>query len=344
MSQETCRRVVRPGPGSALWDRNPSRSARDDSRNGLLLRSHRFAGRLSNIMRTGSRQDWFSNGPVTALMFFLRACVRWIAAASCALAVSACNAPAPDTASGAPRIVSLDYCADQYVLRFAPRADILALSPDAGKSFSYLRDEAAGLPTVRARTADILLLRPDVVVRSYGGGPNVTAFLERAGIRVVQLGYPETLADLRAETLRVGAELGAAEEARAVTAEMDRRLAALPPTGDSRRRALYLTAGGASAGPGTLMHEALTAAGLTNQRTRAGWGTISLEELALAQPDLLVGAFYHESDMNHWSAAHHPVARAALERLPSIQLDSAVVSCGGWFLLDAIEAMAKARS
>ena len=79
------------------------------------------------------------------------------------------------------RIVSLDYCADQYVLRFADREDIVALSPNAGKRFSYLRAESKGIPQVRPRTADVLALAPDLVVRSFGGGPNVTAMATSIG-------------------------------------------------------------------------------------------------------------------------------------------------------------------
>ena len=46
------------------------------------------------------------------------------------------------------RIVSLDYCADQYVLKLADEEQILAISPDAVKDFSYMREAAAGVPTV----------------------------------------------------------------------------------------------------------------------------------------------------------------------------------------------------
>ena len=67
-------------------------------------------------------------------------------------AVACGTASPPDRPEGpASRIVSLDYCADQFVLGLADRERILALSPDAVKDFSYLRAEAAGLPAVRPR-------------------------------------------------------------------------------------------------------------------------------------------------------------------------------------------------
>ena len=60
------------------------------------------------------------------------------------------STPPQEPKTGKPlRIVSLDYCADQYVLQFVPRENILAISPDGTADFSYMRETAAGIPTVR---------------------------------------------------------------------------------------------------------------------------------------------------------------------------------------------------
>ena len=53
----------------------------------------------------------------------------------------------PQATSERPmRIVSLDYCSDQYVLKLADPDQILAVSPDAEASFSFMRDAAGGVP------------------------------------------------------------------------------------------------------------------------------------------------------------------------------------------------------
>ncbi|HBJ94399.1 MAG TPA: iron ABC transporter substrate-binding protein, partial [Hyphomonadaceae bacterium] len=75
------------------------------------------------------------------------------------------------SSEGYQRIISMDYCADQYVLALAEREDILALSPDADKTFSYLRDQADGIPQIRPVAESVLAAQPDLIVRSYGGGP-----------------------------------------------------------------------------------------------------------------------------------------------------------------------------
>ena len=89
-----------------------------------------------------------------------------------AFALVACARPSPSATPGSDhplRIVSLDFCADQYVLKFADREQILAVSPDAVRGFSYMRDTAIGIPSVRPIAEDVLILKPDLIIRSYGG-------------------------------------------------------------------------------------------------------------------------------------------------------------------------------
>jgi len=270
--------------------------------------------------------------------------VRAILAAAASLSLLACT-QAGEREAGAPRrIVSLDYCADQYVLKFADREDILALSPDAEKRYSYLRAEAAGIPTVRPRTADVLVLQPDLVVRTYGGGHDIANFMEKPGVPVVQIGFPQTLAEVREEVLRAGAALGKPEKARKLVADMDKRLGALARRGLPRKTVLYMTPAGVTTGEGTLVHELFEAAGVENFQKQPGWNPLPLERLAYERPDMVAASFF-ESATNHvdnWSAARHPVAQAQLRELPVVPLEGAWTACGGWFVLDAVEALADA--
>ena len=270
--------------------------------------------------------------------------VRAILAAAASLSLLACAQPGERGAGAPRRIVSLDYCADQYVLKFADREDILALSPDAEKRYSYMRAEAAGIPTVRPRTADVLVLEPDLVVRTYGGGHDIANFMEKPGVPVVQIGFPQTLAEVREEVLRAGAALGKPEKARKLVADMDRRLDALARRGLPRKTVLYMTPAGVTTGEGTLVHELFEAAGVENFQKQPGWNPLPLERLAYERPDMVAASFF-ESATNHvdnWSAARHPVAQAQLRELPVVPLEGAWTACGGWFVLDAVEALADA--
>ena len=250
--------------------------------------------------------------------------------------------PAPRSADAAStRIVSLDFCADQFVLKLVDREQIAALSPDAEKSFSYMREHAKGLPRVRPRAEDILLLRPDVVARSYGGGPRATAFFERAGIKVVQISYADDIESVRQSMRAAARDLGVAERGEALVAEMDARLAALPNS-DSAPSVLYLTSKGAVAGAGTSIDDMLTRAGGRNFQTAPGWTSAPLERLAYDRPDMIAAGFFETADLTAdiWSPTRHPLARRRLAERPVIDIPGASTACGAWFVMDAVEALA----
>ena len=259
--------------------------------------------------------------------------------------LAACNpAEQPQRLDQPKRIISLDYCADQYVLKLAPREHILAVSPDAEKTFSYMRGYAKGLRQIRPQAEDVLVLQPDLVVRSYGGGPNVTAFVERIGTPVLQIDSAHDLDGVRNTIAAVAEWLGQQARGAAVIAEMDARLAALHALPDAPA-ALYTTPAGVTSGPGTLVHEMLRAAGLANFEQEPGWRSLPLERLAREQPDLVAAVFWGATNhYDSWSAARHPIARRQLRERPVVSLHGAWIACGGWFLLDAIEALATTGS
>ena len=171
------------------------------------------------------------------------------AAIGLTVALAACLPAPPVTAPVEPkRIVSLDYCADQYVLKLVPRARIRAVSPDAAAEFSYMRTAAAGVPQVRPSAEDVLLLKPDLVVRSYGGGPNVAALLARAGVPVLQLGYADDLPGVRRVLIDAAAGLGERAKGEGLAREFDAKVAGAGKA--SGQSALYVTPGGVTSGAG----------------------------------------------------------------------------------------------
>ncbi|MEL6859611.1 MAG: ABC transporter substrate-binding protein [Pseudomonadota bacterium] len=266
-----------------------------------------------------------------------------------ALALTACGGKAPVSASSDERpmrIVSLDFCADNYVLKLADREQILAISPDAEKDFTYMRDAATGIPTVRAIAEDVLILKPDLVVRSYGGGPNAAAFLERAGIPVLQVGWASTIAGEEVGSVshlvqNMADGLGQSARGKALVADFRKRLDALERRAPGSV-ALYMSAAGVTSGPGSMAHEMLSAAGLSNFQDGPGWRSLPLERLAYQQPDVVAASFFNTSapSRDAWSAARHPVARAQLNGPDVVFLDGAWTACGGWYVLDAVEALA----
>lgn len=274
-------------------------------------------------------------------------CAAIISLALVSGACSAADKPKLDPQARPVRIISLDYCADQYVLKLIDRERILAVSPDAGKSFSYMRKVAKGIPTVRSTAEDVLVLQPDLIVRSYGGGPNAAAFFESAGVPVITVGRAGDVDGIKALTLDMAQKLGEPQRGQAIVDDMTARLSAIQNgLRDDNRKALYLTPTGVTTGEGSLVHEMLLAAGLQNFEAKPGWRSVSLERLVYEQPDMIASAFFGEP-VNHkdaWGSMAHPIAREKLDGLPTTPLEGAWTSCGAWFLMDAIEALAVAAS
>ena len=244
----------------------------------------------------------------------------------------------PAFGQDAPRVVSLDYCADQYVLALADAEQIEAVSVQAGDAHSALRDRAEGLARVRDAAEDVLALEPDLVVRSYGGGARARAFYARLGVAVHDLGYANDFDDVRAMIRRAAQALGHPERGETLIEQMDADLAAA--ANGPRLTALYMTPSGVTAGSGTVIDSLLEAANFENAAARdgaAGWRSLPLESLIDREPDLVVTAFFDgaSAPRDSWAMARHPVFQALFERSVRIELDGADVSCSAWTLAAA---------
>jgi iron complex transport system substrate-binding protein len=265
-----------------------------------------------------------------------------LVASGCSLPNLQPQAEARITSDQPLRVVSLDYCADQFVLKLADRRHIVALSRDATRDFSYMRYQAQGLARVRPDGETILALKPDLVVRSYGGGPQTKAFLEKAGVKVHQIGWGDDFDAVRNNVRDAAKALGEFGKGEAVIAEFDRRLSQLKSA--KAISALYVTSGGVTTGAGSMIDLMMTTAGLTNFQLKPSWNPLPLERLVTERPDMIAVASFGTVSgyQNYWSAARHPIVNAQLRDLPIAKLDGSTTTCAGWFIMDAIEVLAKA--
>lgn len=234
-----------------------------------------------------------------------------------------------------PTLVSLDYCADQFVLALADPEQILALSKDATKPFSHLRDKAEGYRQVRAVAEDVIALQPDMVVRSWGGDARALAFYARFGIETAQLGYATDIEATADITRELAAAFGQAERG-------DALIAAMPPAaGAVDLTSLYVTPGGVTAGRGTMVDSLMQRAGIKNAVDGLGWQSLPLEKLVLNPPGLVLTAFFgFDTDTSdQWSAARHPALKQVLNGADVFALDESRLTCPAWFMADEAAAL-----
>jgi iron complex transport system substrate-binding protein len=238
-------------------------------------------------------------------------------------------------------VISLDQCADQYVLALSPRSAIVGLSKRATNPDSYLRRAATGLPQRRATIESVLAARPQVAVRYWGGDARLTAEMERRGVTVVTIADADDFAGVRGDIRRIAAALGAPAAGEALIARMDAKLSGA--AGAGRGRGLYyVTSGGDTAGPGTLMDAMIRAAGFRNLATRAGYGPISLERLVIAPPSLIATGFYDQNlaAYERWSVGREAPLRRLIAGHGTVALPGAILTCPAWFVADGVVALA----
>jgi iron complex transport system substrate-binding protein len=248
---------------------------------------------------------------------------------------------APSMAQAQPRrIVSLDYCADQFVLALADREQIAALSRGSRRDDSYFRDQARGIRQTRGTLEEVLALRPDLVVRNWGGPWDADQIYARFGVPVLQVGDTPSFAAAREDLVDAASTLGQRERGTALAVELDVRLARLAANAPRERPpAMYLSAGGAVAGEGTLMDAVLHAAGARNVWPEASWTLLPLERMVETPPALIVLGFFDHgrTRMNAWTPGRHPVVQRMLSRTRSVRLPADTVSCEAWYVVDAAE-------
>lgn len=233
------------------------------------------------------------------------------------------------TAAPPRRIVSLNLCADQYLLALADPGQIAALT-------QYARDPAmsAGaaaarrLPQGRGTAEEVVALEPDLVLASPKRRAATRTAIAGRHYRTLNLSpatdYPAIVARVR----EVAAAVGHPDRGEALIRRMDAALARLPAPRPHGLAAYYQRRGYVS-GTGTLIDDLMKRVSLTNLAGRLGRTAVSqlsLEQLVAARPDYLLvesdgqGATDQGSEM-----LHHPI----LAGIPRLRLPQAWTVCGG---------------
>lgn len=237
------------------------------------------------------------------------------------------EAPAPTRPQ---RIVSLNLCADQYLLALADPGQIAALTQFArDPDMSAGADAARAIRTSRGSAEEVIALAPDLVIASPGGRRRGTlAALAGQHYPTLELPSAESYPEIVAQIRTVAAAVGHADRGEALIRGMDAALAGLKRTGHGQVAAYYQRRGYLT-GTGTLIDDLMTRVGLVNLAARIErpvLSQLSLEELIAAQPDyLIVESATRQVTDQGTEMLHHPVLRD----IPRLELPQAWTVCGG---------------
>ncbi len=239
-----------------------------------------------------------------------------------------------------PRVVSLDMCADQYVLGLVPRSSVAGLSMRARLPESFYRDRAKGLRRVPAKSEAVLALAPDIVVRTWGGDRKLLDRLAKSGIKVITINDLQNLDQAEGELLRVGAELGLSQAAQAEAQRFRAAMNAVRPMGLGRS-VLYYTPGGYTAGPDTFTGDLLTRLSFRMESQTKGFYFLSPEVLLSMKPEVFALGFYEDAYAMRRVPGRHPLVRKAIETTPHFTVPATAVACSAWHAAYDLQALSQ---
>jgi len=191
-----------------------------------------------------------------------------------------------------PRVVSLNLCADAYLMAFAKPEQILGLTQQSSDpTLSAFVEEASNFPVSGGRMANILEQQPDIIIiNNYSAPPN-KALMDRLGIKIVKLDAANSYQSARTEILQLGKAIHRLEAAKAYLAELDKELedarhtelTYMPSIINYQRRGIVV-------GETHILDDIIQLAGAQNLGRDTGRtiGPMSLENLIRLQPDYVL--------------------------------------------------------
>lgn len=275
------------------------------------------------------------------------AATRLAAASVAGLFAAGAPATADPIAAEVPRrVVSMNLCADELVLRLVPERVVsvtwLAQDPAA----STVADLAASKVANHGQAEEVVALAPDLVVAGRYTTHAAVTFLERIGEDVEVLDVADRVADAYGAIHDLAARLGVPERGAALVAEIERGLAAVRPPEGRRPRAIVLNPNGFTVGEGSLVAELIDRAGLDNVAVELGienYGRLPLEQVVMAGVEVLIVDAEPDSVP---ALATELLAHPALERLGRrivvASVPSRLWTCAGPQMVEAMAILAGA--
>ena len=251
--------------------------------------------------------------------------------------------PAALHAAGIPkRIVSLNLCTDELVLRLADHSNIASITALSKDPISAnVADLAAGVPVNHGLAEEVIPLDPDLVVAGTFTARTAVAMLKQTGFPVTEFGVAHNVDDVRSGIRKMAGLVGEPQRGEELIASFDRRLASIGTSVPAPRpSALVFNANGFTVGAGTLVDDILTRAGLDNLTAHMKLGNytqLPLETVVRSGADVLIISARRDGPPSLATALlDHPVLSKLGPATHIVVLPTNLWSCGGPEVAEAI--------
>lgn len=241
--------------------------------------------------------------------------------------------------SEGPKAVSLDFCADQYLLALADDDQIISVSKQSLASHSYYRKRANRVNTFDATLEQILYLNPPIILATEGAY-NVLPALDNYGIKASTTTYGHKPKVVHQNIRKFSELLEKKEIGQKLIEERKNKLNSLNSLPKRKKTILYLTPSGFTAGLGTYVDDIIKMSGFISYAEKhsiMSWQPLSLEQVIVDPPDLIITSFFNQKNVHvsHWSLTRHPKINELMNTIPTIAMPGPLFSCGGLFAAEA---------
>lgn len=252
-----------------------------------------------------------------------------------------------DVSATPQRIVSINQCADELLLRLADPTQIVSVTHFVkNPATSWEADQARDIPGNQGHVEEVVAFAPDLVLVGDFNARSSVALLRDLGLNVEMVAHPRRLTEVFDQITRVAELVGHPERGRALITHMRSVLAA--PASKPRLSAAVYQPNGFTTGRNSILDDVLRAAGLDNAAASWGAGEYSyfpMERLIAEAPDLLV---LDPQSQQAPSLAHqvlkHPALSAFFSEVQTINMPPQAWSCGSHHLVYAVELLRQAKA
>ncbi len=244
------------------------------------------------------------------------------------------------TASAGPprRVVSLNLCTDEMMLLLADKRQIASVTHLAHKpEETRLAPVARGYRANDGSLLSVVPLKPDLILTMGGGVRDRQVIARRLGVSILDLPYPQRLADVQRNLVLVAKALGRPSAAQPFDARIEALKHSSPrvPTDT-----LWIGGGGRTVSGVGLAAEWMRLAGLRQRQVRGD--RVALEQLLTQPPRVLLRSNYRQgqySSEQRWLS--HPLARR-VRAGRTLATDGRAWTCMGPTLIPEIERLRRA--
>lgn len=247
------------------------------------------------------------------------------------------------TLQAAERIVSINQCADEFLLNIVPRENILSVTHFVKDSdVSWDAHLAVNIPGNSGRAEEVMSYDPELVFAGDFSSRSTVKLLRSVGVEVVELPHPESVLDVLALIKLVGEVTGHQAAAENL---LERVMSQSKPLETNLTAAVYQP-NGFTTGQHTLVDDVLATAGVINIAARRGlanYARYPIEALLVDQPDLLIlDPQVHATPSLAHEFLKHPALRAAFSTTRTVEVPPQAWACGTHHVFAAVQLIQKA--